>query len=202
MAKQKQDIDLSYIHEQLRSLAVPINSLVPDPANPKEHGEENIEAIKASLRKFGQDQPLVVQKQGRIVRKGNGRMTAAIQLGWTHIAALFCDEDEITAIERALADNRSAQLGGWNNPILRQVMEQLAERGDGTLIGWSADAVESILGIKTGPTEFAEVGEDIDVDHVCPKCGYKFSGGKTVPAAKTTDESSGGAAEFVDGAEQ
>jgi hypothetical protein len=28
------------------------------------------------------------------------------------------------------------------------------------------------------PDDFGEVDEDIDTEHECPKCGYKWSGGK------------------------
>ena len=28
------------------------------------------------------------------------------------------------------------------------------------------------------PAEFKEYGEDIDIEHTCPKCGYAWSGGK------------------------
>jgi hypothetical protein len=33
---------------------------------------------------------------------------------------------------------------------------------------------------EVAPDEFAEVGDDIAIDHECPRCGYRFSGGKTV----------------------
>jgi hypothetical protein len=52
------------------------------------------------------DKPLVVQKQGMIVRKDNGRLMAAKRLGWERIAAL--DEDDVAAAARAIADNRAA----------------------------------------------------------------------------------------------
>ncbi len=188
MAKQKQEVDLSHIPEDLRHLAVEISSLNPDPSNTVDHSDENIEAIAASFRKFGQDQLIVVQKTGRIVRKGNGRLEAAKKLGWTHIAALIIDEDDINAIERAIADNRTSELRTWNKPHLREAIEMLAGRGDGTIASWSADQIEAILGTKTGPAEFPEIGEDIDFEHECPKCHYKFSGGKKTAAPAEATE--------------
>lgn len=56
--------DLSHIAEPLRALAVPVASLNPDPANARTHDRRNLDAIKASLAKFGQRLPLVVQKAG------------------------------------------------------------------------------------------------------------------------------------------
>lgn len=71
---------------------------------------KNIETIKASLARFGQRTPLVVQRQGMIVRKGNGTLEAARALGWGIIAALVVDEGDVPATAYALADNRSGEL--------------------------------------------------------------------------------------------
>ncbi|MFY9341214.1 MAG: ParB/Srx family N-terminal domain-containing protein [Planctomycetota bacterium] len=106
------------IHEPLRRLAVPISSLKPDPANPRKHSEKNLAAIKASLTKFGQRKPIVVQKAGMIVRAGNGTMMAAKALGWTEIAAVIIDDDDATARQFAVADNRAAELAEWDQDIL------------------------------------------------------------------------------------
>ena len=55
---------------------VPLDSLAPDPANARTHGDENLDAIEASLRRFGQVEPLVVQAgTGRIIA-GHGRLAA------------------------------------------------------------------------------------------------------------------------------
>lgn len=116
MAKRRtqRTASLDHIHEALRFLAVPIESLVPDPDNTKKHSDASLQGIAESLRQYGQDQPLIVQKSGRIVRKGNGRLQAAKNLGWTHIAAAILDDDELTAIGRSIADNRSAEFSAWN----------------------------------------------------------------------------------------
>ncbi len=49
---------------------VPISSLHLDPANARSHGPENLIAIEGSLRRFGQAEPLVVQKSsGRVIER-------------------------------------------------------------------------------------------------------------------------------------
>ena len=40
---------------------VAISSLHPDPANARTHNERNLDAIRASLARFGQAEPLVVR---------------------------------------------------------------------------------------------------------------------------------------------
>jgi ParB-like chromosome segregation protein Spo0J len=67
----------SYIHESLAGLSVPIDSLNLDAANVRTHDDRNLDAIARSLDRWGQRQPIVVQREGMIVRAGNGRILAA-----------------------------------------------------------------------------------------------------------------------------
>src|SRR4030095_1489451 len=61
---------------------VPLDSLHLDPANARLHPDENLDAIAASLKRFGQAEPLVVQKgTGRVIG-GNGRLSVMKRLGW------------------------------------------------------------------------------------------------------------------------
>ena len=45
--------------EQLVIRRVPLDALHLDPANARQHGDRNLEAITASLQTFGQAEPLV-----------------------------------------------------------------------------------------------------------------------------------------------
>ena len=97
----------------LKQLAIPMADLTLNPTNPRTHGEESIEAIKASLKRFGQRKPIVVQREGMVVRAGNGTLTAAQELGWEMIAALVIDEVDSEARAFGLVDNRTAELSEW-----------------------------------------------------------------------------------------
>jgi ParB-like chromosome segregation protein Spo0J len=117
----------TYISEGLRHLAVPISQLVHDAANARRHSPRNLDAIKASLNRWGQRFPIVVQKQGNIVRAGNGRLEAAKALGWSHIAALVVDDSSIDATAFAIADNRTAELAEWDAETLASLLDTLPE---------------------------------------------------------------------------
>lgn len=112
------DADLSYIAESLRPLAVPIGDLVLDPANARKHGKKNLDAIKASLRVYGQRHPVIVNKRTGHVEAGNGRLESARALGWSHIAVVYVDDDPTTAAGFAIADNRTAELAEWDTESL------------------------------------------------------------------------------------
>ena len=69
---------------------VPIDELSIDPANVRKHGVRDIDAIKASLKRFGQQHPILVDKRG-VVRAGNGRHEAMRQLGWSEVEVVYTD---------------------------------------------------------------------------------------------------------------
>jgi hypothetical protein len=69
--------DLSHIAAGLRGLAVPCDSLTLDPANARRHPAKNLEAVRASLRVYGQRKPLVVNRRTSAVEAGNGTLEAA-----------------------------------------------------------------------------------------------------------------------------
>jgi len=116
---------LEYIAEPLRFLAVPIDDLNIDPANARRHGQRNLDAIADSLTRWGQRLPVVVQREGMVVRAGNGRVEAARRLGWTHMAALVVDESSVDATAFAIADNRTAELAEWDDEVLADLLGSL-----------------------------------------------------------------------------
>ena len=117
--------DLSHIAEGLRPLATPISKVKPDPKNARKHSDRNIAAIANSLARFGQVQPIVVNKLNSIVVAGNGRLTAAKSLEWTHIAVLYVELDPISQTGYALADNRTAEMAEWDEAMLAQAFEDI-----------------------------------------------------------------------------
>jgi ParB-like chromosome segregation protein Spo0J len=154
-----------------------ITELSLDPSNVRKHSRRNLDAIKASLRKFGQQKPIVVDAKG-IVLAGNGTLTAAQELGWTEIQIVRTELEGVEAIMFAIADNRTAELAEWEEDKLNAVLKSLQDEGvDLVDVGYSPEDVK-IEAEKEAPQEFAEVDENIETEHNCPKCGYKWSGGQ------------------------
>lgn len=137
----------------MEPISVPIDSLTPDPDNARKHPEENIEAIKASLREFGQRRPVVVQRNGMVVRAGNGLLQAAKEMGWQDIAAIVIDEDDATAIAYAIADNRTGELSIWDERQLNALLEQVEAEADDLInaVGFS-EAKRNNLHARFGET--------------------------------------------------
>ena len=102
-----------------------ITELSLDPSNVRKHGRKNLDAIKASLRKFGQQKPIVVDAKG-IVIAGNGTLAAAQELGWTEIEIVRTQLEGVEATMFAIADNRTAELAEWEDS-LADVLKALAK---------------------------------------------------------------------------
>ena len=76
--------------QKMKTERAKIESLLPDPSNVRRHDQRNIDTIKASLAKFGQQKPIVVGHDG-VVIAGNGTMQAAQELGWESIEIVRSD---------------------------------------------------------------------------------------------------------------
>jgi ParB-like chromosome segregation protein Spo0J len=156
---------------------IAIADLSLDPSNVRKHSRRNLDAIKASLRKFGQQKPIVVDAKG-IVLAGNGTLTAAQELGWTEIQIVRTELAGVEATAFAIADNRTAELAEWEEDKLNAVLKSLQDEGvDLVDVGYSPEEFK-IEAEKEAPQEFAEVDENIETEHQCPKCSYKWSGGQ------------------------
>ena len=106
----------------LEALAVPVGDLKPLPGNPR---RGDVDAVARSLARFGQRKPIVVRTDGTIIA-GNHTWMAAKKLGWSEIAVVRVADDDTEAFAFALADNRTAELGGYDPDALAEMLDQVA----------------------------------------------------------------------------
>lgn len=126
--------------------SVEIKDLNLDPDNVRKHSYKNLEAIKNSLRQFGQVKPIVIHKD--IVVAGNGTLMAAKDLGWKQIDVVTLPDDwtpeKIKAF--AIADNRTAELANWDTELLNLQLEELQEFGYHLEdVGFNVQDVENMI---------------------------------------------------------
>ncbi len=185
--------DLSHISESLRPLAVRCDSLEFDPKNVKDHPDGNVDALRASLKVYGQRRPIVVNKRTGIVEAGNCLLAAALSLGYEWIAASFEDDDDATARGYSLVDNRSGELGTWNTANLALAEEDLFVGADAVLDQMVADLNKEV-GLFQPAAEPGEGGDDFDTDAaLAGECRVKagelwlIDGGHRLLCADSTD---------------
>lgn len=147
---------------------VDVAKLAPHPDNPR---RGNLDAIRESLRANGWWGTIVAQRSTGHILVGNHRYTAAVAEGHTQIPTHWLDVDDDTARRILVADNRAGELATWDEEALVDLLGGFEDL-TGTL--FTAKDLERLL--PKPPAEFGEVGDDIETDYTCPKCGYRWSG--------------------------
>lgn len=138
------------IAQQLQPLATPIINLEGLEGNPR---KGDVAAVARSYQTFGQRKPIVAKRTGEnadgptgIVIAGNHQLAAARELGWTEIAVVFVEDDDATAKAYALADNRTAELGGYDKEALIALIQEVQPNKDLlTATGWTEGDLIDLL---------------------------------------------------------
>lgn len=116
--------------------------------NAREHHDADVNAIAASIKEFGFNDPIGVWHN--TIVEGHGRLLAAIQLKLKKVPIIRLDD--LTDEQRkayALAHNKTAELSKWNFDILDSELKELGDI-DMSQFGFNLDSFE----------EPAEVQED------------------------------------------
>lgn len=142
-----------------------INSLSPDTNNARTHSAKQIRQIAGSIKEFGFNNPVLVDRSNTIVA-GHGRVEAAKTLGMTSLPTIRLEDlspEQIRAY--VIADNRLAELAGWDREILATEFQSLLELDcdlDLTLTGFEMPEIDLMIeGIGDEDTE-----EDDDIPDV------------------------------------
>jgi hypothetical protein len=139
---------------------VQVDSLKFDDQNARKHPERNLEAIKASLSRFGQQKPIVALKDGTVIA-GNGTFAAAKALGWTEILVAYTALEEKEARAFAIADNRSGELATWDDDILRSQLDRMSQDDPSLLEAAGYAEAELRAMLERAPMSIAEIGRTI-----------------------------------------
>lgn len=152
-------------NEALRPFLVAIDTLEPFPDNPR---RGDVSAIRGSLVRFGQVKPIVID--GTRIIAGHHLVKAAQEEGWTHIAAIpnaFGDDDEARAF--LLADNRTSELGTYENAALVEHLKALAEIDGLFGTGYTTDDLdERLAALRRSAEPTAPPGSDTKREHRDP----------------------------------
>lgn len=151
--------DLSHIAESLRPLAVQIDSLHEDPANARVG--HDVARIAASLQQYGQRKPIVANRlQNGKIEAGNGTFRAARELGWSHVAVVFVDDDAATAAGYGVADNRVGEFSRWDTEVLREIAQTTGD----LFTGFEPAELDELVGVSTETKNpiAEEPGADVD----------------------------------------
>ena len=102
-----------------------IDSIKPYPNNPRKLSKKAIEKVSMSLKEYGFQQPIVVDKD-RIIVVGHTRYQASRSLGLKEVPITIAAEltpDKINAYR--IADNRTNEEAEWDEDLLKLEIKEL-----------------------------------------------------------------------------
>lgn len=179
------------------------------PKNPKLH---DLAELDAAFEDRGFVEPVVVDDTSGYMIAGHGRLeqlAARKKAGLPAPARIIVKGDRwlvpvvhvaLDNLEQArrhlLGSNRIAELGGWDNKLLADL---LAKLGDDKLLGSGFDAGDVVKFIAAAeasnpPGSFPAVTDEIPTQFCCPRCHYAWSGDAMAGADKKADKADGASA--------
>ena len=143
--------------------SVAIDSLVPDPANPRRIDDEELESLTRSVTRWGMVQPVLARREDRVVIGGHQRLLAARRAGLTEVPVAWLD---MSADESHLLNLSLNRIGGdWDERLLARLLAELRDAPDVdvSLSGFDEDEVTDLLR-RMAAADRADRVEDFDVD--------------------------------------
>ena len=125
-----------------------VADLIPYALNSREHSDEQVAQIAASIRAFGFTNPVLIDEANNLIA-GHGRVMAARKLGMTEVPAIVVtgmDERKRRAL--IIADNKLALNASWDmEALLVEVRDLGGEFGE--LMGFSDDELAAMMAEET-----------------------------------------------------
>jgi ParB-like chromosome segregation protein Spo0J len=106
-----------------------IDDLKPDPANPRRHTRKQVRQIAESIKAFGFNVPILIDRDGNIIA-GHGRWLSCREFGITEVPTLRLDHlTPAQARAFMIADNRLTEIAIWDDRLLAQQFKDLSVLG-------------------------------------------------------------------------
>jgi DNA modification methylase len=124
---------------------VDIETLRPNPANPRRISDAELESLTRSLREWGFVQPVLARREDKTVIGGHQRLLAARKLGMKTVPVIFVDL--CTAQARLLNVGLNKISGEWDQELLARMLSDLnvMDDIDLSLTGFSEDELGKLL---------------------------------------------------------
>lgn len=122
-----------------------IDLLIPYAKNARIHNEAQIAQIAGSIKEFGFNNPVLIDKDNGIIA-GHGRVMAARKLGLKEVPTIQLDHlSETQRRAFILADNRIAMNSHWDEEILSLELSDLKDALDLTDLGFEVPELDKLM---------------------------------------------------------
>ncbi len=135
--------------------------------NTRTHSPKQVTQIAASMRQFGFVSPVLIDDAGEIIA-GHGRVAAAKELGLKSVPTITLSH--LTEAERRayrIADNRLAELSGWDDALLKvefAALDEIELDFEIEITGFDTAELDMML----DPAPGNDVAEEQDADDEVP----------------------------------
>ena len=151
-----------------------VDELIPYINNPRDNSLA-VDAVASSIKNFGFNQPIVVDKNKEVI-VGHTRLLAAKKIGLESIPVIIAKNlDDAKAKAYRLADNKVSELATWDQEMLAMELEELGLIDiDMTEFGFADDEVQGFnLGDVVIDEPEIDVSDDI-ITYVKPGDVFKL----------------------------
>lgn len=124
--------------------AASVEDLIPYAMNSRDHSDEQVAQLAASIREFGFTNPIIIDENNNLIA-GHGRLMAARKLKMDRVPAVVVtgfDDRKRRAL--VIADNKLALNATWNMEALLTEVQDLGDEF-GELMGFSEDELVEML---------------------------------------------------------
>ena len=152
---------------------VKISEIKPYINNPRK--KVNIDEVAKSIKEFGFQQPIVVDKNNVII-VGHTRYLASQKLELEKVPVVKADLNDNEARAYRIADNKLNESSTWDNALLSKEFTELLDNNYDLLnLGFTQDELEQFIDFDISNMEdFKEIEDTLKTKNVCPKCGYEW----------------------------
>lgn len=126
---------------------VDVAKLVPNPKNPNQHPDNQIQLLGRIIRQTGWRAPITVSKRSGFIVKGHGRLAAALLEGMKEAPVDFQNyTNDAEEYADLVADNRIAELAETDQKLLADIFADI-DTGEipMELTGYTEDEVENLV---------------------------------------------------------
>jgi ParB-like chromosome segregation protein Spo0J len=138
-----------------------IEDIKPYEKNPRKISEKAIKMVANSIKEFGYQQPIVIDKDNIIV-VGHTRFQASKQLNMGKVPVVIGDFTEEQAKAYRIADNRINEETGWDYNFLQEELNKLLDLDvDLNMTGFTSEELDSMFAKEEIEIiDPIEIGED------------------------------------------
>lgn len=160
--------------QDLKVQQIATSRLIPYARNARTHSEAQVAQIAGSIKEFGFNNPILIDKDNGIIA-GHGRVLAAHKLGLDTVPVIVLGHlTENQKRAYILADNKLALNAGWDEEMLAaEIAEMQSEKLDLSLAGFGADEIGELMLEKAINLDSPSKEKKTD-SLCCPKCGFRF----------------------------